>query len=189
MIPLKLNKKTGFKNLSFIEPVIIRDFRGKLFYSTEGLRKVDKFNLPSGNYTIDSGKIAKLKMPVKKILIKLPPPQRYLKPPLNFDVNFGNNPNKCTIFWNKHLILFDYALKEKTLPELYFILYHEFAHSLYKKEKLADLCAGNLMLRKGFNESQIGAAPITSLSSYQKIRKQNMVNKIIRKNLFHLFKK
>jgi hypothetical protein len=178
--PLIINKKTGFKNLEPFRPVVIRDFRGMMFYSTEGLKPVNEFNLPAGTYFIEAGNIVPLKRPVHYRLIILPLSTRNLKPPFDFTVLFATNPNKCSINWKAETITFDNDLRSKTLPELYFILFHEFAHSRYNSEKNADLLATNLMKIKGFNPSQIGAAPITSLSEIQMKRKNNVVSNIIR---------
>lgn len=174
-----VRKKTGFKNLNPLKPIVIRDFRGKIFYSTEGLKPVEKFNLPPGNYYIDTGSFRAMKNPVKYKLNKLPPAQRNLKPPTNFNVTFGFNPNKCTIKWGEGLIIYDDALKEATLPVLWFMLFHEYGHSLYSTERYADLLSANLMKKRGFNPSQIGKAPITSLSSRQLKRKKFLTNKLI----------
>lgn len=182
---LTLHKKTGFLNLTPTRPVVIRDFRGIMFYDTTGLRNVKRFNLPEGVYFIDNGNIVPMKHPVKHRLNKVPLRERKLNAPFNFKVYFGNNPNKCTISWTDKTIFFDNKLKFKTLPELYFILFHEYSHSVYGTEKYADLMASNLMKIKGFNPSQIGSAPITSLSKKQKKRKQFITNKIIRVNGRH----
>src|SRR3972149_10578245 len=150
MIPLVLKQKAGFINVNPNQPVIIRDIRGKLFYSTEGLRPVKSFNLPEGQYFIDQGTIQMTKFIPPK-LAKLPAPERSLKAPFDFAITFDYNPNKCTIQWRKKVIVFDNSLKDYTLPELFFILYHEYSHALYKTEKYADLHAANLMLKKGYN--------------------------------------
>jgi hypothetical protein len=180
MNQLILAKKTGFKNKTPERPVVIRDFRNKIFYDTTGLRSVKTFNLPEGSFLIDSGDIEMLSEPVKYPLAILPFPERSLKLPKDFSIIFDNNPNKCTIKWLQKIIVFDHALKDLTLPELYFILYHEFGHHKFKTEKFADLYASNLMLIKGYNPSQIGKAPITSLSSMQYERKKHIVNKLIK---------
>ena len=176
---LILDKKTGFRNNQPNRPVTIRDFRGKMFYDTTGLSKVDKFNLPAGSYFVEAGNITALPRPVFFPLIRMPKPERKLAAPLNFLVRFDDNPNKCTINWDKKYIMFDNSLLSKTIPELWFILFHEYGHSLYKSEHLADQMSANLMLQKGFNPSQIGKAPITSLSTYQLYRKKNLVKKFI----------
>jgi hypothetical protein len=51
-------------------------------------------------------------------------------------------------------------------------------HSKYKTEKYADLFAANEMLKKGYNPSQIGVAPIDSLSEMQYERKRFIVNNL-----------
>lgn len=179
MRPFILHKKTGFKNLTPQQPVIIRDFRGVIFYSTEGLRPVKKFNLPEGNYFIEKGNIKPLKFPVKYRLAKLPKAQRKITPPFKFRILFDVNPNKCTISWFNKTITFDDELRNKPLPIIYFILFHEYGHSVYRTEKYADLMASNLMKIKGFNPSQIGSAPVLSLSKRQLPRKKYLVKKII----------
>jgi|WetSurMetagenome_2_1015567.scaffolds.fasta_scaffold02016_8 hypothetical protein len=179
MKQLILNKKTGFKNLTLKNPIIIRDFRGKMFYSTVGLRPVKVFNLPQGTYLIDEGNFKPLKRPVNYELSVLPFAERKFNSPSDFTIEFDYNPNKCTIKWLEKRIIFDNELKEKTLPELFFILYHEYGHAKYTTEKFADLYAKNKMLVKGYNPSQIGKAPITSLSSMQYERKKFIVNKLI----------
>jgi hypothetical protein len=180
MNPLIVHKKTGFQNLTPESHVIIRDFRGVLFYSTEGLRPVKAFNLPPGTYFVDKGNIKPLSKPLHYKFARLPLPERNLKPPFNFSVMFANNPNKCSIIWNEKTIIFDTNLKMKSLPELDFILFHEFSHCRYTTEKYADLQATNLMKKRGYNPSQIGSAPITSLSDMQYERKKHIVNNIIR---------
>jgi hypothetical protein len=180
MIELNLLKKTGFRNLNPNNIVEIKDFRNMPFYSTENVSKpVLEFNLPSGKYYVVRGNITAMLKPVKYRLAVLPIPQRNRKPPFDFDVSFGNNPNKCSIIWNEKMIFFDNALREKTLPELWFILFHEFAHARYTSEHYADLCASNLMKVKGFNPSQIGSAPLLSLSAHQYARKKYLIEKII----------
>lgn len=179
MRKLVLDKKTGYEITDPYKPVVIRDYRGMLFYTTEPLLpKVTKFNLPEGTYFIDSGFFRKMPAPVKYHLADLPMKERSFDKPYDFKLVFGTNPNKCSIFWDEKTILFDDSLKDYSLPELFFILYHEIGHSYYLTEKYADLFAANFMLIKGFNPSQITTAPITSLSSKQLVRKQNIIDKI-----------
>ena len=182
MIPLILTHKAGFLNLYPNQLIVIRDFRGKLFYTSEGLRPVAKFNLPEGQYFIDKGKIKMIPFITPK-LHKLPVPERNLKPPFDFSIVFDYNPNKCSIKWREKIIIFDNELKNYSLPELYFILFHEYSHAIYKTEKYADLLSANLMLKKGFNPSQIGAAPITSLSDKQFYRKKFVVNNLLKRQI------
>jgi hypothetical protein len=179
---LKIDKKTGFKNLTPERPILIRDFRGKIFYNTEKLSKpVQMFNLPQGVYNLVEGNIKPMAKPVDFKLSPMPKPERNYPNPYNFKIMFGINPNKCSIIWTKKTILFDNKLKELSLPELIFILNHEYGHRLYHTEKYADLYATNKMLKDGYNDSQIGTAPITSLSSGQYERKKFITKHILKR--------
>ena len=173
-----LTKKTGFINVGN-KPIIIRDYRGIKFYDTSGLSpQPEKFNMPQGEYYLDQGHIRETE-PVNYPLVKLPPFERNLKKPYNFKIIFGDNPNKCTIYWRKKIILFDNDLKDYSLPELDFIRFHEFGHARFKTEKYADLMAVNYMLTKGYNPLQIGEAQLTSLSDNNYERKVFLTNKIV----------
>jgi hypothetical protein len=175
---LILHKKTGFKNLRLSTPILIRDFRGVEFYSTIGLKSVDYFNLPEGCYFIDSGLIGELDRPVHVNYIEMPTAERWMKSPENFSVNFGHNPNKCTIDWETETITFDNSFQNAPLPNIYFILFHEFGHALYTTERFADMFAANKMLSRGFNMSQIGKSSLYGLSSKQFERKNNLINRL-----------
>jgi len=180
-----LNRKTGFESLEPKKPIIIRDFRGRIFYDTSELEKpVKRFNIPEGKYSIDSGTLKRLKEPVKFSLSPLPLPERIYPSPYKFKILFGVNPNKCSIIWKKRTILFDNSFKSAPLPSIFFILYHEYGHQLYKTEKYADLFSTNEMLKKGFNNSQIGKAPIVSLSSKQIDRKKFITGHILKRQKY-----
>ena len=62
---------------------------------------------------------------------------------------------------------------------LYFILYHEFGHKLFKTEKFADQYAKNMMLKRGYNPLQIVSAQLWGLSSQNYDRKRYIVKHII----------
>lgn len=173
-------KKTGFKNNPNI-PVIIRDFRGILFYTTQFLNKpVNAFNLPNGEYIVDSGEFTPMDTPVYHPLIRLPSRQRWYPNPNCFKVVFGNNPHKCSIIWDYKTILFDNKLKDAPLYVLDFILFHEFSHAVYGTEKYADLMAANYMKKRGYNPSQIGNAPLDTLSMGAHDRKVLLIDKLTR---------
>lgn len=180
MYKINLDKKTGFRVRDNSIPILIRDNRGIMFYSTDGM-DVEQFNLPTGCYLVDSGMFTALTEPVDYKLIDLPPKQRLKKNPANFDVRFGPNPNKCSVIWHKNLILFDTSFKEKPMPQLDFILGHEFGHRFYITESYADMYAANRMLKMGYNPSQIGDGQIMSLSERQISRKNNIVQNLINK--------
>ena len=82
-----INKKTGFEN-NPDDTVIIRDFRGKIFYTTKGLNKpIEGFNLPIGKYYYERGDFKPLKEPLKFPLQSLPIRERFFKDnPFNFKI-------------------------------------------------------------------------------------------------------
>lgn len=174
-------EKTGFVVTDVTQPIVIRDARGRLFYSTESLTpKVKAFNLPGfGKYLVDSGSFKPMKTPVNFPLLWLPAPERDHPPAKDFVIKWEDNPHKCTIDFTKKEIVFDKSFLEKTLPEIYFIYYHEISHRYFKTEKWVDIMADNYMRLKGFNPSQIGYAHITTLSERQAHRKTFHINRII----------
>jgi hypothetical protein len=176
---LEIYKKTGFRNLFPHRPLIINDSRGILFYSTEGLQPIEQFNLPAGTYSIVSGNIKELPNPIPVKLASMPMIERIMQKADNFKIIFDVNPNKCTIDWENETITFDDSFMSKTLPEIFFVLYHEMGHVFYVTERYADLFAANLMRKKGYNDSQIGCAQITALSEIQFPRKNFLINKIL----------
>lgn len=188
MRPLILTKKTGFNVTDVNTPINIRDYRGLLFYTTEPLLpRVKVFNLPAGEYLVDSGSFKERSFPLEFKKSVLPLPQRFYPSTDGFNVLFRPNPNKCTVSWKTKEIIFDTAFKNKPLPQIDFILYHEEGHERFATEKYADLYASNRMIDKGYNESQTGCAPIDSLSEAQYERKQYLTNRIIRRNSQNLW--
>jgi len=176
-----VTEKTGFKIKDPSVPVVIRDPRGLLFYSTEDLLpRVKYFNLPAGEYFVDSGDFAKATFPRDFKLSRLNYPDRVYESTGDFDVIFASNPNKCTIFWDEKKIVFDKQFENKSIPETMFILYHEMGHRYYDDENESDLYASNMMKVRGYNPSQIALAQMYSLSSKQIGRKiyvnKNLIN-------------
>ena len=188
MRKIVVSEKTGFNIINPSEPVNIRDFRGLMFYSTESmLPSVNNFNLPPGEYWIDTGHIRPLSEPVKFRMLDLPPnAERVMsKNPMNFQILFGDNEHKCTVDFRRETITFDNSFKSAPLPELYFILFHEYAHQYFVTEKYCDILAANMMLTRGFNPSQIGRAHILSLSERQRERKAYALDKMLKANGNH----
>ena len=184
MRPFAVTKKTGFEILDPLKPLTIRDERGILFYTTEPLtKKPNCFNMPPlGRFFIEDGNgIAPLEKPLSYNLDTryMNLPRRHESDPSEFKVEFGPNPNKCTVKWDDRIILFDNMFFERPLPQAFFILYHEFAHAFSNDEAICDILAGNMMKEKGFNPSQIGSASINALSSRQTARKQQLVNSLV----------
>lgn len=180
---INITNKTGFLNTTPDVPVVIYDYRGIIFYNSMWLNNPPKkFNLPALGYPyyLESGNLIQLPKPINYKMIKLPKKERNLKyNPENFKILFGNNKNKCSVIWDKHIILFDNSFKNKPLFIIYFILFHEFGHKYYKTEKYCDLYARNKMLEKGFTPFQTGLAPLQSLYSYNIDRKKLIINNVL----------
>ena len=182
-----LNKKTGFDIVNKNKPVIIRDSRGKLFYSTESLvPDVSKFNLPAGiNFFVDSGHFKVSKNPVRYKKIRLKKNDRNIKKnPENFRIVFNANPNQVTVLWDENAIVFDNSFKDKSLPELYYALFHECGHRFWDKgetaERNCDEFAYNKMIEMGFNPTQAESGINGALKSHASLgRKNSLINKII----------
>ena len=176
MQKMSLDKKTGFSTLL---PFKIFDSTGFLFYSDSFVSKIKEgkrlfFNLPKGNY-LYNGIFEKLPKPVKHKEIVLPDSERSI-PNDGYKIIFGYNPNKCSIFYDKKIILFDNSLKKIPMYMKFYIYYHEQGHHKYKTEKFADLFAAKKMLELGFNPSQIGYSSLETLSEKQQDRKEFLVN-------------
>lgn len=182
MYSIFLNRKTGFSSDSDFK---IYDLKGKLFYGSDFTNTIKKgkvlyFNLPLGSYEV-SGKITKLSKPVPHKKIHLPPPERMI-PKKRFKILFGVNPNKCSVFWKRRVILFDNSFKEEPKYVVFDIFFHELGHRYYKTEHLADLFATKKMLAYGFNPSQIGRSLINTLSEKSNYRKVLKVNSLLGKD-------
>jgi hypothetical protein len=178
MRDLVLEEKTGFYSTM---PFTVYEPDGKIFYSSDFVDKIangkkHEFNLPAGIYKYD-GSFIKLDRPVPVKNIALPQKERNIIRK-RYNIEFGDNPNKCTIFYAKGLILFDNSFKNKPLYIKYAIYYHELGHHFYKTEAKADLYAAKMMLDKGFNPSQIGMASINTLSNNSFDRKMKTVNSL-----------
>lgn len=186
---LIVNRKTGFKITDPTIPVNIRDHRGIMFYTTEPIMPVYEFNLPAGNYMVDSGFFKPMFAPIEFKKQKLPIPENFFSiPPYGFEIMFADNPNKCTIFWKERTIVFDKQFLDVPLPDLFFIYFHEIGHSKFgyetrytaaQSEAYCDLFSSNKMLDMGFNPSQIMLSPKNTLSSKQEYRKNFIENTLL----------
>jgi hypothetical protein len=178
MKDLILEHKTGF---SSILPFTIYEPNGNIFYSSDFTDHIKNgkrldFNLPAGDYKYN-GSFIKLDRPVPVKQISLPMKERNITP-RRYEILFGDNPNKCTIFYDKGVILFDNSLKSIPLYEKYAIYFHELSHHWYKTEWKADLFAAKKLLDLGFNPSQIGLTSLDTLSNKPESfeRKVRMIN-------------
>ena len=176
MRALILEQKTGFSSSL---PFVIYEPSGLVFYSSDFTDKIKNgqrldFNLPAGEYKYD-GSFIKLPSPVPVVNIILPPKERNFEVK-RYEIKFGDNPSKCTIYYKEGIILFDNSFKNQPLYIKYAIYFHELGHHYYKTEAKADLYSAKKMLEKGFNPSQIGLASLESLSSASLERKMKTVN-------------
>lgn len=177
MRDLILEQKTGFQSSL---PFTIVDSKGVLFYDDTFVNKISqgevlKFNLPAGVYKYN-GSFIKLDEPVKTKNIVLPPKERHINnSPKKYRIEFGDNPNKCTIFYDLGLILFDNQFLNAPLYIKYGIYFHELGHHWYKTEWKADLYATKKMLEYGFNPSQIGRVGLMTLSNNSFDRKERTI--------------
>ena len=178
MKSLTLTEKKGFSSLL---PFSIYDNSGVIFYSdkfttviSEGKRLF--FNLPKGEYFV-KGFIQKLAKPIESENIELPRPERF-KPLKKYRVIYRKNPNKCTIYYNAGLIVFDASFKRYPKFIRDNIYFHELGHHIYKSEELADLFAAKKMLEKGYNKSQIGLTSLIALSDRSNYRKSFIFEKL-----------
>lgn len=177
MQTLSLQYKTGF--LTSL-PFKIWDMAGNEFYTSDFTNHITegrtlRFNMPFGEYTY-FGSFVKLDSPVNIADIILPPKERKLNGAgKKYKIVFGDNPNKCTIFYAPGVILFDRSFLNSPLFVRYGIYFHELGHHFYKTEWKADLYATKKMLEYGFNPSQIGRVGLESLSNNSFDRKERMI--------------
>jgi hypothetical protein len=178
MKDLILEEKTGFLSTM---PFTIYEQNGTIFYSSDFTENISEgrkleFNLPLGIYKYD-GNFVKLAEPIKMINFPLPPKERHIGSK-RYKITFGDNPNKCTIFYDTGIILFDNSFLSKPLYNRYGVYFHELGHHWYKTEKKADLFAVKKMLEYGFNPSQIGRVFLESLSDKSFDRQKQVVDLI-----------
>jgi hypothetical protein len=196
---LEVHQKTGFHNPDPSMPVVILDERGIPFYdSTLYENKPGMFNMPPGKYIVMSGRLHEMNSPVEYPLLPVKPVHRRKRAnPEMFPVEFVNNPqHRATIDWFDKKIYFDNSLAEMPMPNLIYVLFHEFGHRFYgcecsgrsrcpkckEAEEQCDRYAQNRMLERGYNPSQIGEAILGTLSAKQYNRKERVVDSTIAVN-------
>lgn len=172
---LTVNEISGFSCLDPLIKVYKRN-NGELFYIYNNKKnKCVKFNLPVGVYFTENN-LNELKKPVNYKKIILPPKERDLKKPENINVNYVDNPNKCTIFLSSGEIFLDNSFKNFPSFVRLYVLFHEIGHYHYNTEKFCDLFAAKNMLERGYNPSQIYFASKFSLSRLGEDRKNYCLN-------------
>jgi hypothetical protein len=159
----------GFRSAD--KEIKIFDRLGKPFYffTKPDIQPAVKFNLPKGKY-FTSNTLVEVN-PVKYDLPKLPKRERTGKEPELYETIIMDNPNKCSINYDKKLIIIDPEICKLPTFVLYYILQHEIGHFYYTTEKYADLYAAYQMLSSGFNPSQVQQANNLTLSDRNVNRK------------------
>lgn len=152
---------------------------GDLFYS-HFFEKPTKFNLPSGVFEI-VGNFVQLDKPIKYSLPKLPKPEKRLRIPPRIDLLIGDNPNKATIFVNRHKVIIDDEIIKAGRVVRTFVLCHEVGHYYFKTEWKCDRFATIQMLKMGFNPSQIQQAIADTLKDFHRLEKtiKNTSKKVV----------
>ena len=150
----------GFASADKIIRIFDKD--KKPFYFFNSVKPLTSFNLPKGTYYSDNN-IKVLKEPVK-YKITMPKFERNIKRPKVIVWTWGNNPNKATIVLEKGFVLLDNSWKNFPPFVVTYIKYHELGHYHFKSEIGADAYARCMMLKRGYNPSQIGMASRLSLS-------------------------
>ena len=172
---LFVKDKKGFSTTD--KKIRIFDVNGKPFYFFDRTRgKATKFNLPPGKYETENI-INELPAPVKYRIKPMPKAERYRKLPEKFKFIGADNPNKCSVFLNKGIIVFDKEfVKQQIKPSLVFIGLHELGHFFYESEHKCDHFAAFQMLKLGYNPSQCTMSTnLTLNNSKSKDRKNYML--------------
>lgn len=168
MLVLKTNKKQGFTSHS---PVFITLLSGEpfLFVATN-----KNFTLPSGVFVAYGNFTASEFSHLDGKTAPTPEKRKALK---RHNVTMQINPHKLSINVGNGQIYIDKVfwagLNE---VQKYFTLGHELGHYKYFDEMKADRFAALLLLKKGFNPSQIIAAANTTLSDFSEARKTALYN-------------
>ncbi len=162
---LVVTHKRGFfspdKNLRIYD----KDRKPFYYHFKEGGRE---FNLPKGVY-YTKNKIKALKLP-KKYKYKFPKKERNIRKPEKIKIFFGKNPHKASVVLQKGIILMDNSFKKFPRFVIEYVLQHEIGHYQFSSETGADAYARCMMLKKGYNPSQIGMASRITLSKSSKHR-------------------
>jgi hypothetical protein len=140
--------------------VCITDEQGKVFFKPFTRR----FNLPKGTYAIN--KNFSICEPVRYKKIILPARERNIPYPKQFKVIQRPNKNKCSIYYELGIIVFDPDFFNSLNKfQHYFVCAHEIGHYFFKTEKYCDLFAAKKMIQNGYNATQILASCDITLSN------------------------
>ena len=152
----RVEKATGY---TAQDRVLIFDGEGKVFYRYAQPGTI-KFNLPKGNY-MTATEIKQQPRPHEYNFVRTRKREffQYEPPKISdLEIRFAPNPNKASVFPKKHLVIIDEGYKKLPKYCIQYLLAHEIGHYHYKTEEFCDEFAQELMLKKGFNKSQIEEA-------------------------------
>jgi len=157
----KLNKKTGF---ACSGEVVVKLPNGSIFYQHKK-RAPFTFNLPAGMYDIQGSNVKMLSKPTEyKIKSQRVHESTHELPKRGeLRIEFGDNPNKASIWVKKHFILIDNQYRNAPQVVKDYLIAHEIGHYRYKTERFADEFAQQVLLDKGYNMTQIVQAAASTL--------------------------
>lgn len=168
-----LDKKT---TLQSSEPkILIFDSSGLCYFINNVKGGKHYFNLPKGKY-FTNNKCFKAKRPLNYSVPDLPKAEGKRPLPKKFTVMYGKNPNKCSVFPDKGLVIFDKSLRKLPRFILQYIMFHELGHYFYfgngnDSEMKCDTFANIQMIKRGWNPSNCFIANQFVLSNAQTDRK------------------
>ncbi len=146
------------------------NFKEFYFYDVPAYREKQIFNLPKGIYHTNN-RLKPLKKPlVYPSLPLLPPDKKYPVPITNIVFKLGNTGQKGFISISPEKGIAQIVLDKEILykyPRYVtdFILGHELGHIKYKYEDLCDRFSNVLLLKMGYNPSQINKAIAYTLNN------------------------
>jgi hypothetical protein len=158
---VNLKSKTGFSSSG--GAVMVTHAGGKLFYQVKR-ESPFTFNLPKGQYKIE-GNVKMLSKPIEyKIKAnRIKESDHALPKRGELKIEFGDNPNKASIWVKKHRILIDNRYKDAPEVVKSYLIAHEIGHYRYKTERYADEFAQQVLLDKGYPMTLIVQAAASTL--------------------------
>lgn len=158
---ISIKNKTGFSSSGGAVMVTLPS--GKLFYQVKR-KSPFTFNLPKGTYKIQ-GNVKMLSKPIEyRIKAKRVQESRHPLPKRGeLKIEYGDNPNKASIFIKQHRILIDNSYKNAPEVVKAYLIAHEIGHYRYKTERYADEFAQQVLLDKGYPMTLIVQAAASTL--------------------------
>jgi hypothetical protein len=161
--------------------VLIRDAKGTLFYTHTNSRRRLTFNLPYGTYITSNYIEEQDHFEPYPFIDAIDMPSIEVQG-RDIKAIVTDNPNKATIYPEHGIILIDHKINNLNYrPAKSFVVGHELGHHYYSSDESAcDYFAYNIMMRAGYNPSQVYIAA-KMLFQNNPGRKNGLIEKI--KNL------